>query len=207
MKKEKFALFDFDDTLLKKDTMGHLYVYYLKKHPLKFYRALILAFKLIIYKLGFIPFLKVKEELIYPISQMTDEDLQVFYNENLIPRYYPHVLETLNKHVAEGYHVWLVSASPEPYLFCTDLNVEKILGTKVERKNGRWTNHIISKNCKNEEKVVRIQEVLDEMNLAIDYENSYAYSDSTSDIPMLKLVKNRVRINKKNGEMSPFIIE
>ena len=109
--------------------------------------------------------------------------------------------------MAEGYHVWLVSASPEPYLFCTDLNVEKILGTKVERKNGRWTNHIISKNCKNEEKVVRIQEVLDEMNLAIDYENSYAYSDSTSDIPMLKLVKNRVRINKKNGEMSPFIIE
>ena len=26
-------------------------------------------------------------------------------------------------------------------------------------------------------------------------------------IPMLKMVKNRIKINKKNGEMTPFIIE
>ena len=204
MKTEKFALFDFDDTLLKKDTMGHLYVYYMKRNPLKLYRGLLLIIKAVLYKMKIIPFQIVKEELIYPISQMTDEQLDRFYKEDIIPRYYPNVLETLKKHVEDGYHVWLVSASPEPYLFCADLPVEVILGTKVERKGNRWTNHIISKNCKNAEKVNRINEVLKEKNLQIDYENSYGYSDSDSDIPMLNLVKNKIRINKKNGEMSPF---
>ena len=202
---EKFAFYDFDDTLLKHDSMGHLYLYYLKKHPWMCYRAVLLAFKTLLYRLNWIDFLKVKEELIYPISQMTDDELKTFYTDDLIPRYYPHVLETLKKHAQEGFHVWLVSASPEPYLFCTDLPLEKIIGTKVERKQDRWTNHIISKNCKREEKVVRIQEELEKMNLIIDYEKSYAYSDSESDLQMLKLVKNRIRINKKNGEMSPFV--
>ena len=45
---------------------------------------------------------------------------------------------------------------------------------------------MIGKNCKNEEKVKRIQEVIKNHNLEIDYDLSYAYSDSLHDIPMLK---------------------
>lgn len=202
--KEKFAFYDFDDTLLKHDSMGHLYFWYLKKNPLKLYRLIILVYKAILYGFKRINFITLKEELIYPISQLTDDELSEFYTKDLIPRYYPNVLQRLNQHIKEGYHVWIVSASPEPYLFCTDLKVEKIIGTKIERKQNRWTNHIISKNCKNEEKVNRIFEELASMGIEIDYENSYGYSDSDTDRPMLELVKNRVRINKKNGEMSPF---
>ncbi len=66
---------------------------------------------------------------------------------------------------------------------------------------------MIGKNCKNEEKVLRLNNIINKLNLEIDYENSYAYSDSVHDIPMLKMVKNRIKINKKNGEMTPFIIE
>ena len=51
MRAEKFALFDFDDTLLKHYSMGHLYVYYMKRNPLKIYRGLILGVKAILYKL------------------------------------------------------------------------------------------------------------------------------------------------------------
>ena len=66
---------------------------------------------------------------------------------------------------------------------------------------------MIGENCKKFEKVVRLNEVLEQLDLEIDYDNSYAYSDSLHDIPMLKMVKNRVKINKKNGEMTPFIIK
>ena len=66
---------------------------------------------------------------------------------------------------------------------------------------------MIGKNCKNAEKVVRLNSILKQLGLEIDYDNSYAYSDSLHDIPMLKMVKNRIRINKKNGEMTPFIIK
>ena len=40
---------------------------------------------------------------------------------------------------------------------------------------------MIGKNCKNEEKVKRIQEVIKNHNLEIDYDLSYAYSDSLHD--------------------------
>ena len=66
---------------------------------------------------------------------------------------------------------------------------------------------MIGNNCKNEEKVTRLTAVIAKLGVDIDYENSYAYSDSMHDIPMLKMVKNIIRINKKNGEMTPFIIE
>ena len=130
---------------------------------------------------------------------------QPFYKEALIPRYYPHVIETILKHKANGVKIWLVSASPEPYLFCTDLPVDKIIGTQVARENDHWTNHIISKNCKSEEKVRRIKEELEKLGQTIDYENSYGYSDSDSDYPMLQLVKHRYRIDKKTSEIKPFI--
>ena len=53
--------------------------------------------------------------------------------------------------------------------------------------------------CKGNEKVERINNFLRESNIEIDYENSYAYSDSKSDLPMLSLVKNSFLVNKKDG--------
>ena len=67
--------------------------------------------------------------------------------------------------------------------------------------------HYFRRNCKNEEKVKRIQEVIKNHNLEIDYDLSYAYSDSLHDIPMLKMVKNRIKIDTKDGHMSTFEIE
>ena len=101
--------------------------------------------------------------------------------------------------------IW--SASIEGYLRFCDLPVDGILGTKTKIVDGKYTSRMIGKNCKNAEKVVRLNSILKQLGLEIDYDNSYAYSDSLHDIPMLKMVKNRIRINKKNGEMTPFIIK
>ncbi len=202
---EKIAFYDFDDTLLKHDSVGILLFYYAKRHPLAWFLAFKLGILFILYKCHMISFLKLKETIIYPLSKMSDEEIEVFYKEALIPRYYPHVIETILKHKANGVKIWLVSASPEPYLFCTDLPVDKIIGTQVARENDHWTNHIISKNCKSEEKVRRIKEELEKLGQTIDYENSYGYSDSDSDYPMLQLVKHRYRIDKKTSEIKPFI--
>ena len=84
---------------------------------------------------------------------------------------------------------------------------DEILGTKTDIKDGKYTSQMIGKNCKNEEKVKRIQEVIKNHNLEIDYDLSYAYSDSLHDIPMLKMVKNRIKIDTKDGHMSTFEIE
>ena len=111
------------------------------------------------------------------------------------------------KKKAEGYTIYICSASVEAYLRFCKLPVDEILGTKTDIKDGKYTSQMIGKNCKNEEKVKRIQEVIKNHNLEIDYDLSYAYSDSLHDIPMLKMVKNRIKIDTKDGHMSTFEIE
>lgn len=204
MSKRKFAFFDFDDTLLPKDSMLRLIIYCLKKHPWTCIYLLPMAFFGILYGLKWIDFIPLKQKILFPLRILSLEDLKDFYTTCLIPHYYPNVVAELKQKKAEGYLIYLVSASPEVYLQFTDLPVDQIIGTQTKMKNGKPTNKIIGKNCKSEQKVERIYSVLKEKNLEIDFEASYGYSDSDTDLPMLRLVKNRIRINKKDGSMSQF---
>ena len=149
----------------------------------------------------------VKSSWLFPMDYLSDDELRDFYQSSLVPKYYSNVVAELKNKKEQGYMVYICSASIEGYLRFCDLPVDGILGTKTKIVNGKYTSRMIGKNCKNAEKVVRLNIVLKQLDLEIDYDNSYAYSDSLHDIPMLKMVKNRIRINKKNGEMTPFIIK
>ena len=52
-------------------------------------------------------------------------------------------------------------------------------------------------NCKGQEKVRRLKAVLKEKNIEADFKNSYMFSDSLSDKPLLDLVGNPYLINYK----------
>ena len=205
--KQKFAFFDFDDTLIHGDSGKALLKYYIKKHPLAVFRLLKIVVLFPLYLIGIVKFQTVKSSWLFPMDHLNDDEINEFYQTCLVPKYYSNVIAELKNKKREGYKVYICSASIEGYLRFCDLPVNGILGTKTEVVNGKYTSKMIGKNCKNEEKVVRLNRVIKQLNLVIDYENSYAYSDSVHDIPMLKMVKNRVKINKKNGEMTPFIIQ
>lgn len=200
--KQKFAFFDFDDTLIQGDSIRYLLDYYIKKHPLSFFCLIKVGILYIGYKMKICSFTKAKSAILFPVKNMTNEELEYFFDHHVADKYYQNVVTELKEKKEQGYMVCIVSASVEAYLQYCKLPVDYIIGTKVERNTGK----VLGKNCKNEAKVERIQAILKEKDWQIDYENSYAYSDSTHDIPMLSLVKNRVKINKKNGEMSPFTI-
>lgn len=85
------------------------------------------------------------------------------------------------------------------------LPIDVLMGTVTKKKNGHYTSKIIGKNCKGANKVDRINDYMKEHDLKIDYEHSYGYSDSKSDIPMLELVKNRYRVSLEDGSLSPFV--
>lgn len=205
MKSVKCAFFDFDNTIAKGDTIYKLLAYTIKKHPLSIFRFLLTM----IYGIGYILHLvskeKLKEKILFPLDLFTSEELRTFYQEKVVPSYYPHMVKELKKRKDEGCLVFLVTASQEAYMRFNKLPIDILMGTQTEIINGEYTSHIIGKNCKDTHKVDRINDYLKKNNLAIDYEHSYGYSDSTSDIPMLKLVKNRIRISKKDGSMSPFV--
>jgi HAD superfamily hydrolase (TIGR01490 family) len=194
----KVALFDFDNTLCQGDSIHRLLVYYVKKHPLSIFHFLKLPIAYILYLLHIISFEKVKSTILFPLNKLSEEELKIFYNNEVKPHYYKNVVNELKEKKEAGYVVVLCTASSESYMKYNDLPIDVLIGTKTNKS------HIIGKNCKNKHKVTLINEYLEKNNYQIDYENSYAYSDSASDMPMLEMVKNRIRIELKSGIMKKW---
>ena len=198
--KQAVALYDFDDTLANGDTINRLLIYDLKKHPLHLFKFIKVGLLFVGYKLHMNTFEKSKEALLFPLRSMDAASQMAFYKQHVAPYYYKNVVETLNKHKENGLYVVICTASTSSYMQYTDLNCDVLIGTDIDDHY-----HIVGGNCKGKNKIPKILHALEKENIEIDYENSYGYSDSNSDIPMLSLVKNRYRIVKKTGEIIPFV--
>ena len=68
----------------------------------------------------------------------------------------------------------------------------QIIGTDIFYENDKvYTKNAIT-HVNGEQKTLKVHEALD--GLQIDWENSYAYGDSFSDLPVLELVGNAVAV-------------
>lgn len=200
----KVALFDFDNTVANGDSIVRLLKYDIRKHPWHILYFIKIAFFYLFYLLHISSFEKAKSCLLFPLDYMNDQELEQFYHEHVEKYYYPNVVDEMQQKKDEGYIVILCTASCEIYMQYNQLPVDQLIGTITEY-NQHPTSHIVGKNCKNEEKVPRILNYLNSQNIEIDYENSYGYSDSNSDLPMLSLVKHKKRILLKSGQIVDFI--
>jgi len=82
-------------------------------------------------------------------------------------------------------------------------------GTKLEQKDGMFTGHIRGKVLYGQEKVVIIRKLALEQGL--DLEKSYAFTDSHSDLPLLKIVGHPMIVNpderlKRKAQLSHWKI-
>ena len=204
--KKSFAIFDVDYTIINCDSMIYMFLFGIKKKPWLAIYTPIIVIKLVLLIIGIIDTKNVKESLYMPIKYLNNDDLNEFYQKVLFKRLYNESLGRLKYYKDNGYHVMLVSASPEIYLkyFKNTGYVDAVLGTKLIEVNGKTINKIDGHNCKSEYKVNRIVDYLIESELEIDFDNSCAYSDSRDDIPMLSLVKNKYKVNKKDGSVGEF---
>lgn len=200
---EKLAIFDVDYTLTKSETLYELSKFMIRKDkkllrhlPGSLGSAMFYVFKIFDEKQAknnFIRFLNgIQEE---KLSELMKE----FYHQKLSKILYKDAIDTIKKLKDQGCLIYLISASPEAYLkeLYEIKEVDMIIGTKLEYGNSRYT--IQGNNCKGEEKVKRLMEVLEKENIEVDFKNSYMYSDSLSDLPLLKLVGNPFLINYKKG--------
>ena len=111
--------------------------------------------------------------------------------------------KVIYKNKEEDNVIIMITASPYAYMkyFKYYDLADEVIGTEFFYENSRYKNQFIGENCKGIEKVKRIKAVLGKLGIEIDYENSYAYSDSKSDLPMLSLTKNAFLVSKKDGEV------
>lgn len=204
---QKVAIFDIDYTLTKRETFIEFFMFLLKKDP-KLSRYLPLIMKAgILYFLKIYDAGKTKENFGRFLNGIHEEEMKKivkeFYEKKLSKIIYKDAIDTIKKLKKQDYKIYLISASPEIYIkeLYNIKEVDKIIGTKLKCKDGIYSSIIDGENCKGEEKVKRLKEVLKKENIEVDFKESYMFSDSLSDLPLFKLVGKPYLINYK-GAMS-----
>lgn len=100
----------------------------------------------------------------------------------------------LEKHQDAGDDVLIITATND---FVTApiakrLGVETLLATQAEFVGGAYTGKVAGTPCYQDGKVIRLKEWLEKSNKP--FENSYFYSDSANDLPLLELVDTPIAV-------------
>ena len=166
-------IYDFDNTIFKGDSSVKFIKYSLVRHP---FIVLISIFKCLFAIITFKDFNIIKSKLFSFVKHIKNLDgyLDKYINKNMknIKQFY------LNNQREDDI---IISATCDFIIkrFCQKLNIKYYIATRYDIEKGI----IVGNNCKGEEKVKQFY-----LNFAHPEVNE-AYSDSDSDIPMLKLAK------------------
>lgn len=193
--KQKIALFDFDRTVISKDSIFILYDVTARKIPgfrKNLYKELVTGS---LFRSPKAVKKNVKNSFLSMLSYYTEDEIKAFVYDDVMAYAFKEAVDEIYALKAAGYYLLLVSASVDDYLkYVADvLPFDHIIGTKTDEDF-----EMIGDNNKHAKKVDNILAHLTEKGMEIDYENSVAYSDSlAADRPMMELVKTRYLINNK----------
>lgn len=133
------------------------------------------------------------------LSRMSERDLKRMGPEVLstvLPRVYPRMLEEIHAHHDAGRPTFIVSAASDDLvsLLARVLGMDGGIGTRYAvDASGRYTGELEGPFVYGEGKVEAMEAVAETLHL--DLSESWAYSDSASDLPMLRAVGNPVVVN------------
>nr|WP_263323298.1 HAD-IB family hydrolase [Neobacillus sp. Marseille-Q6967] len=200
----KVAIFDFDGTLFPEETFP-LLMGYLKNHPvhsLKYrYFFLRLLPVYIAYKCKLYPEQKMKEfsmqSYISSFNSSSKEEIEQFFSQIggiMSKSLSDPVLQRLEQHTNDGYYTMLVSGAFEPLLnsVTENIKIDCVFGTSIPFKSKIYSRNIPVNYVFGERKTDFIMAHLS--NTEVDWQNSYAYGDSYSDLNVLELVGNPVAV-------------
>lgn len=119
--------------------------------------------------------------------------------ERINPRLWPETVALTREHLAKGHEVWLISATPVEVgrLIADRLELTGALGTRAEDRDGVYTGRLVGHVLHGDRKAVAARELAGA--IGADLAESWAYSDSRNDIPLLSLVGNPVVVNPDPG--------
>ena len=194
------ALFDLDNTLLAGDSdylwgvflaeQGIVDADFYEQENQRFYDE---------YKLGT---LDIFEFLAFSFKALTENDAptlrqlqQQFLTERIRPIMSPASFELIEKHRAAGDTLMVITATNS---FVTApivkaFGIENLLATEPEVIDGKYTGKVDGTPCFQDGKVKRLNTWMKENNMNL--ENSWFYSDSHNDLPLLKLVDHPVVVD------------
>lgn len=194
------AIFDLDNTLLAGDSdylWGEFLVeqgvvdgeYYARENR-RFYEE---------YKAGNLDIHEFMAFSLAPLTRLPAAELETmrarYIQQKIVPIVPRPARELLRRHREQGDFLLIITATNR---FVTEpiaelLGVDHLLATDPEMRDGRYTGRVAGTPCFRDGKVIRLKEWLDETgnNLA----DSWFYSDSHNDLPLLELVSRPVAVD------------
>jgi phosphatidylglycerophosphatase C len=198
----KLAIFDFDETLVKENSLSLLFKYFLGGKPLFLYLLPIL----INYRIYIGSIREIIKHRLYKKSLNKKSKEQVFQagveaSKKLTP--IQPVIDRMMLLHSQGVEVWIITASPQLFIegIVAELKwpVKRVIGTLLEEENN-VLNGLIGNECQMEEKVIRFSELTKEEKVQCTVEE--AYGNLPVDIPMLELAEKKFYV--KNGVLCRF---
>jgi len=191
----RLVLFDFDGTLTTKDSLAE-FIKFAVGTPTYYFKLALFSPILFLYKTKIMDNSYAKELLFrFYFSGISEENFRAMAKEygqtkiNDILR--ENIYKKFLKHIENGDKVLIVSASMRCWLhpFAQKHNVD-LLSTELEFKNSLFTGRFKTNNCHGKEKLVRIEKHLH----LSDFDEIYAYGDSSGDNEMLEVATYKHRI-------------
>ena len=195
--KRKVALFDFDGTLTRHDTLVTFSVHAVGRR--KFFWAMCWSLPWIVgWKCGILSNSKAKERLFgclyrgMPLSYF-DEKAHSFVS--VVDRdIRPEGIAVLDSHRCSGDDIYIVSASIDRWIipWARRYGIRNVIATKpeIDASTGILTGRFLTPNCHGVEKVRRISKEIND----IDSCDVWAYGDSSGDDAMLAIADHPHRL-------------
>jgi len=117
------------------------------------------------------------------------------YDEVLSLRIFPGTQRLLDQHLRAGHEVWLVTATPVEIaeIIARRLGATGALGTVAEHRDGFYTGRLVGDLLHGKAKASAVRALAEREGL--DLSRSFAYGDSTNDVPILSEVGFPCAIN------------
>jgi HAD superfamily hydrolase (TIGR01490 family) len=197
------ALFDLDNTLLTSDSDFEWSQFLIEKKVLdrKEYESRNLEFYEQ-YKSGILDINQFLDFQLQPLSLYPRTQLDDWHNEfmekKIMPQIAPGAYKLINEHMLGGDLCIIITATNR---FVTEpiariLGINNLIATEPAQEDGEFNGQVFGTPCFREGKITRLEDWMDEHNLTwLSFLESWFYSDSLNDIPLLKKVTNPVAVD------------
>ena len=195
----KLSVYDFDKTIYNGETLNDFYRFYLIKKPWKIYTVIFQLWYFLLYVLKIINLEKLKENFLRFLNGENTGELKKLIREfweKKESKINLWVKDEILKNKKETEILVAISASPT-FLIIDRLKLmgfDVVIGTDFLFESTKFHSHITSKNCKNYEKVKRLDKWAEDNNNQYDIVNFY--SDSIADKPLFDLSEHKYWIKK-----------
>ena len=197
--KSTAAFFDLDLTLLSVNSAKLWLRFMWQRGELSLMDAIRSASWLIRYRLATLDIADVSRKVMRGLDGKSEEDLRLlvedWYVREVRPHYFQQGRDLVEKHRAQGHRLVLLTGS-SPYIsapVCQELRLDDYLCTRLEVVDGRFTGRPVEPVCYGDGKLYWASEFAAEH--GVDLDRSWFYTDSFTDLPMLRSVGHPVAVN------------